>query len=244
MFAPKLSYTFLAFNNWPLLERTLNSARTLKHSQEVEWVVVDNSVAKFRSEMTRNIEDWLDKNELVGRSIHATNMENIGEGGGMNQCFNLARGDYILFFQDDWECMVDYNFIDFGIEVLNKFNHIFMVQLGKRDWNKNKNCMFGRVLLPTQDGMTAVEMGDNGYGNNTSQIRLFKKATWEKVGPYLDMKTIPWTFLKPNVREGSFVEMEYGQRLQKLGFKAAKINDGQFIHTLPENARAEHFIVK
>ena len=239
---PTISFGFLAFNDWPLLKRTLESALKLKHTQEVEWVIVDNSLDEFRDEMSRNIDNWLQENEL-DRSIHSTNVENVGEGGGMNQCFELCSAEHILFFQDDWECTVDYPFIDLGIQVLDTFGHIYMVQLSKREWSvTNKNVSFGRVLMPPSDGMTVVEMGDNGFGNNTFQIRLFKRSTWKEVGLYLEDKDIgpEWK----GHRKGSVSERDYGVRLQSLGYKAAKINDGQFIHTLEENARMTEESIK
>jgi glycosyltransferase involved in cell wall biosynthesis len=243
-----LSYSFLAFNNWPVLEQTLNSAKNLKHTQGYpQWVIVDNSLPQFQDFMTEKIEEWVCRNVDITKCpvSHILNEQNTGEGGGMNQCFEACTGKYILFFQDDWGCVVDYNFIDFGIEILDTFEHIFMIQLGKRAWSTtNPNCRFERVLMPPRGNMVAIEMADNTYGNHTNQVKLFKKDKWLKIGPYFDMKTIPWERIKPGAREGSLVECEYGIRLDRLKMRAAKINDGQFIHLIPENARQEHFITK
>lgn len=236
-----ISFVFLAFNNWPILERTLNSALELKHSfKEPQWVVFDNSTPEFKEEMSVNIKKWL-STCVNSNWIYEQSKHNLGEGGGMNKAFHLATGEYILFFQDDWECCVKYPFIDLAVDVLEKFPHIFMVQMSKREWSRtNKNNMIGRVLL-TKDDLTVFEMRPNGFGNNTSQVKLIKKSNWLKVGEYLTTEEINWERSKGH-REGSIVEYEYGRRLHNIGFAAAKINDGQFIHTIPENARSEFFI--
>jgi len=241
----KVSYTFSAFNNWKILERTLFSALNLRYSinkDDIQWVIVDDSVDKYKDHIYSKIVEWCYKN-LKDYDYHIiSNDKNMGEGYTMNKCFQESKGEYILHFQDDWECVVDYPFIDLGIEVLDRFDHIFMIQLSKREWSTtNKNVKFGRILMPPKNGLSVIEMADNGFGNNTSQIRLFKKETWKKIGLYLDTKTIDWNRWQ-KAREGSIVEFDYGQRLQRLGYKAAKINDGQFIHTLEENARSEYFI--
>ena len=117
-----------------------------------------------------------------------------------------------------------------------------MIQLSKRPWSTtNRNVKFNRVLLPPKDGLSVIEMGDNGFGNNTNQVQLLRRSKWKEMGPFPDVNTIDWNKWK-GAREGSIVEFEYGCRLQSRGYRAAKINDGQFIHTLPENARANHFI--
>lgn len=238
----KLSYAFLSFNEWEILERTLNSALKLKHSQGlVQWVIVDNSTEEYQDTMRRNIMNWLTDNVRNGDTAFFPNNENHGEGGGMNDCFRRCEGEYILFFQDDWELVVNYDFIDLGIEVLDKFQHINSIQLRKRAWSaENPNVKMGKVLL-NNDGITVFEMQDNGFGNNTSQVRLFKKSFYERIGPYRDLSNMPWKDY-PDAREGSIVEHDYGQRLKLSGTVAAKINDGQFIHTLEENARSAHFI--
>ena len=237
-----LSFAFLAFNNWPILERTLESAKKLKHTQDVEYVIVNNSTEEYYFDIDSKISDWMEKNPSLIITTVSNSGENSGEGDGMNICFNMCSSENILFFQDDWECVVDYPFIDLAIDVLDKFEHIFMIQLSKREWSStNKNVRFGRLLFPPQNDLSVIEMADNGFGNNTSQIRLFKKSSWEKVGPYLDTKTIDWNRWKGH-REGSVVEFDYGVRLNNLGYRAAKINDGQFIHTIEENARSEYFI--
>ena len=237
-----LSFAFLAFNNWPILLRTLESAKKLKHTQkDVQWIIVDNSTEQI-DDMRHCIMEWVCQNPELHVDTVFNNGVNGGEGSGMNQCFKMCYGENILFFQDDWECVVDYPFIDLAIDVLDKFEHIFMIQLSKREWSStNKNVRFGRLLFPPQNDLSVIEMADNGFGNNTSQIRLFKKSSWEKVGPYLDTNTIDWNRWKGH-REGSVVEFDYGVRLNNLGYRAAKINDGQFIHTIEENARSEYFI--
>jgi glycosyltransferase involved in cell wall biosynthesis len=239
----KLSYAFLAFNEWDLLERTLNSALKLQHSQgDIQWVVVDNSIPEYQSMMRRNIMNWMSDNIVNGDTAFFQNEDNRGEGGGMNDCFRNCDGKYILFFQDDWELAVDYNFIDLGIGILEKFKHINSVQLSKRAWSStNPNVKMGKVLL-NKNGITAFEMEDNGFGNHTNQIKLFKKSFYERIGPYLELNNIPWHRYSPDAREGSIVEHDYGQRLKLSGTVAAKINDGQFVHTLAENARNAHFI--
>lgn len=238
----KLSYAFLSCNNWDVLERTLNSALKLKHTQgEAQWVVVDNSTGEFQEQMKDDISYWLRHND-PGNSLAICNGENVGEGAGMNMLFNKCVGENILFFQDDWECVVDYNFIDLGIKVLDTFSDIFMLQLSKRPWSPtNPNIKMGRMLM--MDGDHAVaQMYPNGFGNNTFQVKLLKKAVWEKVGPYPTKDTIDFSKYPPGTREGSVGEFEYGKRLHELGYGAAKINDGQFIHILEENARDEYFI--
>lgn len=239
-----LSYGFLSFNNWPILHRTLESAKKLKHTQDkVQWVIVDNSTKEYASEMMENIIQWeKQQDDIILDTVFNCGV-NGGEGAGMNQCFKVCRGENILFFQDDWDCVVEYPFIDLAIDALDKFNHIFMIQLSKREWSStNNNVRFGRLLFPPQNDMTVVEMADNGYGNNTFQVRMFKKERWKQVGLYLEDKDIgpQWK----GHRKGSVSERDYGIRLQSMGYKAAKINDGQFIHTIPENARVNKSSIK
>ena len=238
-----LSYAFLSFNNWPILKRTLESAKKLQHTQgPVQWVIVDNSTEEFYYDMETSILQWCDENPDLSVKPLFNGGANTGEGGGMNQCFNLCDGDHILFFQDDWECVVQYPFIDLGIKTLDTFSQVFMIHLGKRPWSvKNQNVRMGRVLM-THEDMMVSELVPNGLGNNTFQVKLLRKDQWEKVGPYVTTSDIDFSQYKPDVREGSIGELEYGMRLAKLGYRAAKINDGQFIHTIPENARSEYFI--
>ncbi len=233
---PNLSFGFLAFNNWPILKRTLESAKKLQHTQgEVQWVIVDNSTPDCCSDMVKNIIAWEKEQGGIWLDTIFNNGVNGGEGAGMNQCFDACRADNILFFQDDWECVVDYPFVDTAIEILDRFNDLFMIQFSKRAWSTtNPNIRIGRVLHNEGD-KTVFEMQNNGYGNNTFQVRMFKKERWQQVGPYLEDKDIgpQWKGHRP----GSVSERDYGIRLQSLGYKAAKINDGQFIHTIAENAR-------
>jgi hypothetical protein len=84
-------------------------------------------------------------------------------------------------------------------------------------------------------------MVPNGWGNNTFQIRLFKKGNWEQVGPYLEDKDMIPDWKEYGHRLGSVSERDYGIRLNHAKWCAVKINDGQFIHTIEENARM-HFI--
>jgi len=238
-----LSYGFLAFNNWPILKRTLESAKKLKHTQgPVQWVIVDNSTKEFHADMQICILKWCIDNPDLDVVTIFNGGENTGEGGGMNQCFNACTGDHILFFQDDWECVVNYPFVDLAIETVDTFSQIFMVHLSQRDWDySNKNIRMGRVLMKKGD-MVVSELQHNGLGNNTFQVKLLRKDDWIKVGPYLTADDINFNRYKPDVREGSIGELDYGVRLAKLDYRAAKINTGQFIHTIPENARSEHFI--
>jgi len=236
----KLSYGFLSFNNWPILERTLESAKKLKHTQgEVQWVIVDNSTKDFYVDMENNILNWCNKNNDLKVDTIFNQGNNTGEGAGMNTCFDLCVGENILFFQDDWECTVYYSFIDLGIKALDCFKDVFMIQLSKRPWSTtNNNIKMGSVIM-TDKNKTVCRIQPNGFGNNTFQVRLFKKDRWQKVGYYLEDKDIPlrWSSHRP----GSVSERDYGIRLASLGYCAAKINDGQFIHTIAENARM-HFI--
>ena len=236
----KLSYGFLSFNDWPILERTLESAKKLQHTQgDVQWVIVDNSLPDYNRDMQKNIAQWADDNPSLHIDFHFNGGINSGEGGGMNQCFELCSGENILFFQDDWECIANYPFIDLAIETLDKFQQIFMVQLSKRPWSStNPNIRIGRVLMAHGDA-TVFEMHPNHWGNNTFQVRLFKKDKWSTIGHYLEDKDIgpQWKGHRP----GSVSERDYGVRLNSHGFRAAKINDGQFKHTIEENARV-HFI--
>ncbi len=231
-----LSYGFLSFNNWPILERTLESAKKLQHTQgNVQWVIVDNSQKEYYRELQNGINAWMDKNpELEILTIYNSGI-NMGEGGGMNVCFDMCDGENILFFQDDWECVVNYPFIDLAIKTLDTFKNLFMIQLSKRSWSiTNPNIKMGRVLT-NQDNKLVCEMQPNHWGNNTFQVRLFKKAAWESIGRYLEDKDIgpQWDGHRP----GSVSERDYGVRLNSQGYRAAKINDGQFIHTIEEDAR-------
>jgi len=232
----KLSYGFLSFNNWPVLKRTLESAKKLQHScGDVQWVIVDNSTPQYCQEVMSGINQWIKDNPHLHIDTYSTNGENLGEGTGMNKCFNLCTGENILFFQDDWECVVDYPFIDLAIETLDRFENIFMVQLSQRDWSiKNINIQMGRLLMVHEDKVVS-EMKSNNFGNNTFQVRLFKKSKWKKVGLYLEDKNISplWAGHRP----GSVSERDYGLRLQSFGYKAARINTGQFKHLLEEDSR-------
>jgi len=238
----KLSYGFLSFNNWPILKRTLESAKKLKHTQgNVQWVIIDNSQEKYYADMEKNIINWMDENPGLTILVVFNSGNNTGEGAGMNACFKMCEGENILFFQDDWECVVDYPFIDLAIQALNSFRGVFMVHLGKRPWSPdNQNIKRGPVLM-TQGDITVFGMQRNHWGNNTFQVRLFKKSRWEEVGPYLEDKDMNPEWKKEGHRLGSVSERDYGVRLQRVGYRAVKINDGQFIHTIEENARM-HFI--
>ena len=237
-----LSYGFLSFNNWPILERTLESAKKLKHTQGgVQWVIVDKSQEEFCEEMEKNILAWMDKNQEIDMYVFFNRGNNTGEGAGMNACFDMCEGENILFFQDDWECVVDYPFIDLAIETLDSYQAVFMIHLGKRPWSAdNLNIKRGPVLMVRGD-ITVFGMQPNQWGNNTFQVRLFKKSKWGQVGHYLEDKDMDPDWKKYGHRLGSVSERDYGIRLAQLGCLAAKINDGQFIHTIEENARM-HFI--
>ena len=178
----KLSYGFLSFNYWYILERTLESAKKLQHTQgDVQWVIVDNSQPDYNQDMQKNIAQWADDNPSLHIDFHFNGGVNSGEGGGMNQCFELCSGENILFFQDDWECIVNYPFIDLAIETLDKFKQVFMVQLGKRPWSStNNNVRIGHVLKTRADA-TVFEMHPNNRGNNKIQIRLCKKDRCSKI---------------------------------------------------------------
>ena len=86
-----MSVVICAYNNWPDLEMTIESALHQSY-RPVEVIVVDNdSVSNGDREVTKRYGDRL-------RYIRQANR---GDGGAYNTGFSVARGDFVQFVDGD-----------------------------------------------------------------------------------------------------------------------------------------------
>ena len=157
----------------------------------------------------------------------------------MNQCYEAAKGDYILFAQDDWRLDVSYDFIDFAIDILNERDDVYTVVMA----NRGPRAPQG-PLIRTEGHLSAYIVQPYEFRSSTNQIQLFSKANWLKYGPLPTMGTINWKRWPVDAREGSVVEWTFGKMLQAAKMHDARIEKGQFIHTLKEGIREPQALYK
>ncbi|GAA4413089.1 hypothetical protein GCM10023089_30410 [Quisquiliibacterium transsilvanicum] len=93
---PTVSVVVVAYNQWPLTRRCLESLEACTDGAPTEVIVVDNASADETAERLR---EW--EREAPGRRIAVLNAENLGFGGGVNSGMARASGEYLVILNND-----------------------------------------------------------------------------------------------------------------------------------------------
>lgn len=92
----KLSIVVITMNRADQLRSALQSCVNCKLPKEVEFVVVDNASTDNTKEV---VEDFFSKNPFS--YTYEYQPENLGVGGGRNRAFELSKGEFAYFLDDD-----------------------------------------------------------------------------------------------------------------------------------------------
>jgi glycosyltransferase involved in cell wall biosynthesis len=167
-----VSVVICAWNNWPDLEMTIESA--LHQSfQPVEVIVVDNSSTDATPAEVPS---------RFGRRVRYIRQLNKDTAGAYNAGFEVARGEFLQFLDGDdllapnkLEKQIEVFRADLGVEIVYGDIGIFQTSAGAPSWN----------ILPTrpeEDMLKAVLC--SAVGICTDVGMLFHRSALEKVGPW------------------------------------------------------------
>lgn len=92
----KLSIVVITMNRADQLRDALQSCVNCKLPKDVEFVVVDNASTDNTKEV---VEEFFSKNSYT--YTYEYQPENLGVGGGRNRAFELAKGEFAYFLDDD-----------------------------------------------------------------------------------------------------------------------------------------------
>lgn len=215
---PILSVCFLSFNDCENLYKTINSIGQVLRDEnlidESEFIVLDND---SQDDVNKKYIEGMLREGIIDKAYFSS--YNMGQGGGFKKLLEIAKGQYILNAQSDWQFKegVKYPF-EIGMQVLDRYKNIGMIQLKYKE----------RIHIPgyIQLEPDVYQLNDNGYGNFTFQINLTSREKYDMWGGF---EELPFSYsCKNNRDEGSNAELMCGVRYAKSGLQAAVIYDGQF----------------
>lgn len=211
----KVSVVMLSCKRLNLLQQTCESlfAHIDKYEQgtDFEYILVDNGSGK----------ELLDYAKSLRFDKIIANKENKGIGGGYNQGFSAATGEFIWMMEDDWLCETDAPFVQSVIEVLREFEDIGIVRLKKkemtgltaRNLGEVRTASNGRKVTPWFQ--TRMPCGAYCFGGG-----ILKRQSFLYTGP------IPIGVCHPRA-----VEHAYAREFEKY-YNGAKVegSEGVLVH--------------
>lgn len=198
---------------------------------EIEWLFLE------QGDNSDNIE--LFEKFPAERKVIIRPNRNYGINNGLNQLWSLSRGEYVMVHENDWiNKMPDFNFMKYGVEILNENNDVSIVQLrairdpfenwgfGKWEyspWSCDKdtlrsNSVFYEIRSTSSAHNFVVAQFPNGFNNNPI---LMRKSLYRRCGPY------PEPHMNADPRHG---ETEYQQRVAKTELLTAHISMELYYH--------------
>jgi cellulose synthase/poly-beta-1,6-N-acetylglucosamine synthase-like glycosyltransferase len=109
------------------LYSTLDSVN--HYSGEVEWIFVENGGCKKNADLF--IDVGLERSVLIRQ-------KNYGINEGLNQAWAISRGEWCLIHENDWECVLNTDFLSIALDIFNEKQDVGIIQLrDPRDPNEN-----------------------------------------------------------------------------------------------------------
>ena len=115
----KLSIVVITMNRADQLRSALQSCVNCKLPKEVEFVVVDNASTDNTKEV---VKDFFSKNPFS--YTYEYQPENLGVGGGRNRAFELSKGEFAYFLDDD-AIIKPADYETFFVKPLNVFEQYY-----------------------------------------------------------------------------------------------------------------------
>lgn len=211
-------------------ETVLGTLRNVaQFSGEVEWIFIENGNCE---------ENYQFFNELDLERKVIVRQKNYGINEGLNQGWVLSRGEYVMILENDWQTVVDRDFLSIVKDIFEEQPLVGMIQLrDPRDPNENHGL--GKPLYNpwTCDPQKIREEGvimsrqttshshfylianhPNGFNNNPIVIR---KDVYRECGSY------PEPEVGYDPRHG---ETEYQQRVADTGWLTAYVGIPVYSH--------------
>lgn len=166
-----VSVVICAWNNWPDLEMTIESALNQSY-KPIEVIVVDNSSTDATPEQVPS---------RFGQSVRYIRQSNKGDAGAYNAGFRLAHGEFIQFV--DGDDVLAPNKVEKQLEVFQKDPFVdivygdarmFQTQAGAARWidpSTQEESDIWRALISEHVGISALGT-------------LWRRRSIEKVGPW------------------------------------------------------------
>ena len=97
--APRVSAIVVAYNQWPLTQRCLQSLTDASDDEALEILVIDNDSS---DETPEQLKAWETEQRALGRPHRVLlQTQNLGFGGGVNVGLQAASGDYLVVLNND-----------------------------------------------------------------------------------------------------------------------------------------------
>lgn len=126
----KLTIAFITMNRAQQLQNAIESCVKAKLPDKTQFVIVDNG-------STDNTEQTIEelKSNIQYDLVYCKESVNHGVGGGRNICFDISKGEYIYFFDDDAEIPEDCadKFFVETIEYLDKNKNVALLTTNIED---------------------------------------------------------------------------------------------------------------
>ena len=174
MIAGLVSIVICAYNNWPDVEMTIESALNQSHPS-VEVIVVDNSSIDGTPEEVP---------KRFGPAVRYVRQPNRNYAGACNTGFELASGEFIQFVAGDdvlapnkIEKQVEIFQANPGLDIVYGDVRMFQTLAGVANWTDVES-------KPEQDYLKAFIDTDEQWTGITALGALFHRKAIEKVGPW------------------------------------------------------------
>lgn len=143
--ALKYSIVIPTYKRVSTLKSTLESALNQDYTGEYNIIVCDNNPE--RNDETELFMQTISDNRIT----YYKNAENIGMAGNWNRCVELCDGKYFIMIHDD--DLIYTTFISQCDKILNKYNDIKFLYLGKKNWYQTKDSN-----PPQPDNITTAKL--------------------------------------------------------------------------------------
>jgi glycosyltransferase involved in cell wall biosynthesis len=169
-----VSIVVCAYNNWPDVEMTIESALHQSY-QPIEVIVVDNSSTDATAEEVPG---------RFGRAVRYMRQPNRGDAGAYNAGFGVARGEFIQFV--DGDDVLAPNKIEKQVEVFRANPELDIVYGDIRDFQTLAGAANWKdVATQQEDDMLMVLLVPEKHGAGISALgTLFHRRALERVGPW------------------------------------------------------------
>lgn len=191
----KISVVILSCKRKRLLQKTCESLfkhiDTTEPNVDLEYILVDNGSGK-------DLISWAETQRFD--KIFA-NKKNLGIGGGLNQGFAAATGEFIFQLEDDWICNTEQPLLQQSTEVLREFDDIGIVRLKQNELTKGTA---GRSIGPTRFTSSGLKVypwfpTKQPCGAYCFGCGIFKRQAFKYTGlvPYVHyQRAIEWAYAR------------------------------------------------
>jgi glycosyltransferase involved in cell wall biosynthesis len=171
---PLVSVHFINFNRLKFLKNCVNSFLECNQYENVELIICDNGSTE------PGTHEWLDslKHPWIKHILRRTESARVAAA--KNECRALAKGEYLMDVQDDFQFIARGQWMRDLIEVTETepqpFTVFFHCTVAKK--------LDSYVLEPasTASGLEYYFVKNAGYHD----VHFMKRTHWERVGPFLE----------------------------------------------------------